>query len=56
MCGGNEQMDRKGKQREPNPLKVVIMSATLDAERFSRFFDQVSGSHESAARIISQPR
>lgn len=34
------QMDRKGKQRESNPLKIVIMSATLDAERFSRFFDQ----------------
>lgn len=29
----------KGKQRGPkNPLKVVIMSATLDAEKFSKFF------------------
>lgn len=32
--------DRKGKQRDLNPLKVIIMSATLDAERFSRFFDK----------------
>ncbi|EKM49622.1 uncharacterized protein PHACADRAFT_179035 [Phanerochaete carnosa HHB-10118-sp] len=29
----------KGKERAPkNPLKVVIMSATLDAEKFSSFF------------------
>lgn len=29
----------KGKEKEKkNPLKVVIMSATLDAEKFSRFF------------------
>lgn len=29
----------KGKERAPkNPLKVVIMSATLDAEKFSTFF------------------
>ena len=27
----------KGKQ-PPNPLKIVVMSATLDAEKFSRFF------------------
>ncbi|KAJ7202848.1 P-loop containing nucleoside triphosphate hydrolase protein [Mycena pura] len=31
--------DKKGKGKECNPLKVVIMSATLDAEKFSRFFD-----------------
>ncbi|KAJ7246377.1 ATP-dependent RNA helicase Prh1 [Mycena rebaudengoi] len=30
--------DGKGKAKEKNPLKVVIMSATLDAEKFSRFF------------------
>ena len=30
----------KGKERESiTQLKVVIMSATLDAEKFSRFFD-----------------
>jgi ATP-dependent RNA helicase DHX33 len=30
----------KGKARAPpNPLKVVIMSATLDADKFSAFFD-----------------
>ncbi|KAJ6584640.1 P-loop containing nucleoside triphosphate hydrolase protein [Mycena capillaripes] len=28
----------KGKEKEKNPLKVVIMSATLDAEKFSQFF------------------
>ncbi|KAJ7695774.1 P-loop containing nucleoside triphosphate hydrolase protein [Mycena rosella] len=28
----------KGKEKAANPLKVVIMSATLDAEKFSRFF------------------
>ena len=30
---------RKGKGKA-NPLKVVIMSATLDAEKFSKFFDK----------------
>jgi ATP-dependent RNA helicase DHX33 len=29
----------KGKGKDPqNPLKIVVMSATLDAEKFSRFF------------------
>ncbi|KDQ62265.1 hypothetical protein JAAARDRAFT_121203 [Jaapia argillacea MUCL 33604] len=36
-------VDRKGKGRasalKANPLKVVIMSATLDAEKFSKFYD-----------------
>ncbi|KAG6919515.1 hypothetical protein DXG01_005105 [Tephrocybe rancida] len=33
---------RKGKENasKPNPLRIVIMSATLDAEKFSRFFDK----------------
>jgi HrpA-like RNA helicase len=34
--------DGKGKKKEgtngPNPLKIVVMSATLDAEKFSKFF------------------
>lgn len=31
----------KGKNGEPvGPLKIVVMSATIDAERFSDFFDQ----------------
>ncbi|KAH9065546.1 P-loop containing nucleoside triphosphate hydrolase protein [Lactarius vividus] len=30
--------DRKGKGKA-NPLKVVVMSATLDAEKFSKFFE-----------------
>lgn len=29
----------KGK-RKANPLKIVIMSATLDAEKFSKFFEK----------------
>jgi HrpA-like RNA helicase len=37
------QKQRKSSQtisyRERNPLKVVVMSATLDAEKFSRFYD-----------------
>ncbi|CAK5269876.1 unnamed protein product [Mycena citricolor] len=33
----NGDSQGKGKGR-PNPLKVVIMSATLDAEKFSKFF------------------
>ncbi|KAG5718719.1 putative ATP-dependent RNA helicase prh1 [Termitomyces sp. T112] len=33
--------NRKGKENanKLNPLRIVIMSATLDAEKFSRFFD-----------------
>lgn len=29
----------KGKRKELPPLKVIIMSATLDAQRFSDFFN-----------------
>ncbi|KAF8621407.1 hypothetical protein AX15_007819 [Amanita polypyramis BW_CC] len=28
----------KGKEEGPGPLKIVVMSATLDAEKFSKFF------------------
>lgn len=31
--------DDKGKRKELPPLKVIIMSATLDAQRFSDFFN-----------------
>ncbi|KAF7970276.1 hypothetical protein HWV62_24466 [Athelia sp. TMB] len=36
----NGSQDLKGKSRasNANPLKIVIMSATLDAEKFSKFF------------------
>jgi ATP-dependent RNA helicase DHX33 len=36
----NTPVDRKGKgvSSSVNPLKVVVMSATLDAEKFSKFF------------------
>ena len=42
MRSRNQPSDRKGKGKETalNPLKVVIMSATLDAEKFSAFFSK----------------
>jgi ATP-dependent RNA helicase DHX33 len=41
----NKSTDKNGKTfststSTPNPLKVVIMSATLDAEKFSQFYDK----------------
>lgn len=38
----NKPSDLKGKglATTPNPLKIVIMSATLDAEKFSAFYDK----------------
>ena len=38
----NAPTDRKGKGPAAalNPLKIVIMSATLDAEKFSKFYDK----------------
>ena len=37
----NARENVKGKQKaSDSQLKVVIMSATLDAEKFSRFFDK----------------
>ncbi|ETW82034.1 hypothetical protein HETIRDRAFT_154739 [Heterobasidion irregulare TC 32-1] len=39
----NEGVDGKGKAKaKANPLKVVVMSATLDAEKFSKFFDNAN--------------
>ena len=39
-----QPIDAKGKGKgpasEPNPLKIVVMSATLDAEKFSRFYNK----------------
>jgi hypothetical protein len=32
--------DKKGKFKELHSLKVIVMSATIDAERFSQFFDK----------------
>lgn len=38
---GGQSSNGKGKSREgPNPLKIVIMSATLDAEKFSKFYNK----------------
>lgn len=38
----NGAADPKGKKNadQLNPLKIIIMSATLDAEKFSRFFSE----------------
>ncbi|GLB41932.1 putative RNA helicase [Lyophyllum shimeji] len=38
---GLEAVSGKGKENanKPHPLKIVIMSATLDAEKFSKFFN-----------------
>ena len=38
--GGDVNGKGKGKAGRVNPLKVVIMSATLDAEKFSKFFNK----------------
>lgn len=37
----NRPSTRKGKEpaSKQNPLKILIMSATLDAEKFSKFYD-----------------
>jgi len=40
----NKVDDKKGKGKNPlsgsNPLKIIVMSATLDAEKFSRFYNK----------------
>jgi ATP-dependent RNA helicase DHX33 len=43
----NAPSDLKGKGNvdKLNPLKIVIMSATLDAEKFSRFFNKYVNPH-----------
>ncbi|RDB16014.1 putative ATP-dependent RNA helicase prh1 [Hypsizygus marmoreus] len=38
-AGKDEAGTGKGKGKAENPLKIVIMSATLDAEKFSKFFN-----------------
>ena len=39
----NQVDEKKGKGKNPlsrsNPLKIIVMSATLDAEKFSRFYN-----------------
>ncbi|GAA6003166.1 hypothetical protein JCM10207_001781 [Rhodosporidiobolus poonsookiae] len=40
---GDEEEGRKfwaGEERDPSELKIVVMSATIDAKRFSDFFNQ----------------
>lgn len=50
----NGSSNGKGKEKALTPLKVIIMSATLDAERFSQFFNKsVSKSlHQVDTRLI----
>ena len=36
--GGSKGGKDKGRAQKSNPLKVVIMSATLDAEKFSKYY------------------
>lgn len=49
-------------QREPTELKIVVMSATIDAKRFSEFFDNapvlyISGrQHKVAVKYTSTPQ
>lgn len=31
----------KGRQSDLSPLKIIIMSATLDAEKFSKYYDKL---------------
>ena len=51
--GSGDDGDDKGK-REANPLKVVIMSATLDAEKFSKFFEKYVLWDSHKAKINTQ--
>ncbi|KAF8817173.1 P-loop containing nucleoside triphosphate hydrolase protein [Phlegmacium glaucopus] len=37
-AGGDASLKGKGNADSQNPLKIVIMSATLDAEKFSKFY------------------
>lgn len=49
-------------QREPTELKIVVMSATIDAKRFSEFFDSapvlyISGrQHKVTVKYTSTPQ
>ncbi|THH06079.1 hypothetical protein EW146_g9723 [Bondarzewia mesenterica] len=43
LLARNGKMEGKGKSKaNANPLKVVVMSATLDAEKFSKFFNNAN--------------
>lgn len=37
---GGKGKEREKEAREPSELKIVVMSATIDAKRFSEFFNQ----------------
>lgn len=38
-AGKGKQPSAAADERDPSPLKIVVMSATIDAKRFSDFFD-----------------
>lgn len=38
LKSGTKSGGERGDERGPTPLKIVVMSATIDAERFSDFF------------------
>jgi len=38
--GEKKSIAAPGRDREPTELKIVVMSATIDAKRFSAFFDK----------------
>lgn len=40
LKSGTKSGGERGDERGPTPLKIVVMSATIDAERFSDFFGQ----------------
>ncbi|OBZ71650.1 putative ATP-dependent RNA helicase prh1 [Grifola frondosa] len=61
----NTPLDAKGKgsAAKLNPLKIIIMSATLDAEKFSRFYDNAKIAYVKGRQhpvtiyhtVVSQP-
>ena len=40
IAGLKDIQERRNEDKSANPLKVVIMSATLDAEKFSKFYNK----------------
>lgn len=53
--GKEDASGGKGEEREPTELKIVVMSATIDAKRFSEFFDK-SVIHSFFLSLISRSR
>lgn len=47
--GKGKEDDQVEEEVEPHELKIVVMSATIDAKRFSEFFDKLSSSPSPSA-------